>query len=555
MSAASKLGAIEVPRFAVSFEGRVLPERSVDVLIVGSGIAGLTVATSIDASMSVALMTKGSLGFGSTMYAQGGVAAAVAEDDDPELHFADTVVAAAGLGDEAAIRVLVEEAPDAVAFLEASGVRLDLEGLSLAVTREGGHSRRRVVHSGGDATGAEIVRALLEKVRTMGIGLMEESFLVDVLTDADGAVAGALVMTHGVLGIIRCGTIVVASGGYGQLYAETTSPASCTGDGAAAALRAGAILCDMEFVQFHPTTLFVDSDPRPLLSEAMRGEGAKLVDTSGKLVMEGVHQLGDLAPRDIVARGLFAAMAQTGVDHLFLDATHLGAEHLEHRFPTILAACREHGIDPITEPIPISPACHYTMGGIWTDLVGRTSIPGLYAVGEVASSGVHGANRLASNSLLEGAVFGRRAATAISASAGAPKPIASISGASHVSDAGRPGATALSVKLRLELRRRMVREAGVVRNLAGLSELALWIGKRRSAAAAPTSEQELETANAFLLAASLAEVAIAREESRGAHFRSDFPETREEWRIRQQLQRSDSGTIRRSVTTVASTAV
>ena len=548
----ASIPVVEVPRCAMEYSIAHLPTRSVDVLIVGSGIAGLTVATSLEGSMSVALMTKGSLGFGSTLYAQGGVAAAVAADDNPELHFADTVVAAAGLGDEEAIRVLVEEAPDAVAFLEAAGVQLDLEGLSLAVTREGGHSRRRVVHSGGDATGAEIVRALLEKVRTMGISLIEESFLVDVVTDEDARVAGAVVMTRGTLGLIRCSTVVIASGGYGQLYAETTAPASCTGDGTAAALRAGARLADIEFVQFHPTTLFVESDPRPLLSEAMRGEGARLIDAEGRSVMEGIHPLGDLAPRDIVARGLFASMTEHHVDHLYLDATRLGEAHLEHRFPTILAACRAHGIDPVTTAIPISPACHYTMGGAWTDLVGQTSVAGLYAVGEVASSGVHGANRLASNSLLEGAVFGLRAAAAISDSD------ARATGEAHIrwSDATPRLASskALSIVDRTELRQKMVRDAGVVRSGSTLSDLQHWIADKRRDAELPRSESELETSNLFLLAAALADAARAREESRGAHFRSDFPESDERWRVRQSLERMGDGTLERSLTEVTATA-
>ena len=546
----SSLPVVRVPRYAMEFALDELPIRTVDVLIVGSGIAGLTVATSLEGSMSVALMTKGSLGFGSTLYAQGGVAAAVAADDNPQLHFADTVVAAAGLGDEAAIRVLVEEAPDAVAFLESAGVQLDLEGLRLAVTREGGHSRRRVVHSGGDATGAEIVRALLEQVRTMGIALIEESFLVDIVTDDDGHVAGAVVMTRGRLGLIRCGTVVIASGGYGQLYAETTAPASCTGDGAAAALRAGAKLADLEFVQFHPTTLFVNSDPRPLLSEAMRGEGARLVDASGRAVMEGVHPLGDLAPRDIVARGLFAEMSKQNVDHLYLDATVLGAAHLEHRFPTILAACRAHGIDPVAEPIPISPACHYTMGGVWTDLVGETTLPGLYAVGEVAASGVHGANRLASNSLLEGAVFGRRAAVAISRttqeSHGHERQ--QSSGLTRMSNS--PNAISLADKA--QLRRKAVSDAGVVRTGSDLATLQRWIAEQRDRFAAPRSETELESANLFLLAAALVDAASAREESRGAHFRSDFPETDEIWRVRQSLARTEEGTLERSIIKVSS---
>jgi L-aspartate oxidase len=434
-----------------------------------------------------------------------------------------------------------------VAFLEAAGVQLDLEGLGLALTMEGGHSRRRVVHSGGDATGAEIVRALLERVRHSGTRLIEESFLVDVLTD-DGGVAGALVLVAGELRHLRCGTVVIASGGYGQLFAETTAPRSCTGDGAAAAFRAGARLADLEFVQFHPTTLFVDADPRPLLSEAMRGEGAHLVDAAGAAVMEGVHPLGDLAPRDVVARRVFETMSALGVNHLFLDATGLGVEQLNHRFPTILAVCRSYGVDPVTEPIPISPACHYTMGGVWTDLSGRTSVPGLFAVGEVASSGVHGANRLASNSLLEGAVFGRRAALAISA--GIRRPGVDL--AARAESGFSAVSPALSLAARAELRRQMVLHAGVIRNGVGLEALRSFVAERLATAGAPRTESEFETTNLFLIAQVLVEMAAARTESRGAHYRSDFPETDPAWRVRQFETRGIDGAAVTAVEAVGS---
>ncbi len=283
--------------------------------------------------------------------------------------------------------MLVEEAPEAVAYLEASGVRLDLEGLSLAVTREGGHSRRRVVHAGGDATGAEIVRALLDAATRSDVELVEEGFLVEVLTDGDGAVAGALVLVAGELRMVRCSAVVLASGGFGQLYSRRRAP-----------VRAPATERQQHFApeRSSPTWSSCSSIrrcsssttiPGPLLSEAMRGEGARLVDASGTPVMDGLHPLGDLAPRDVVARAMTQRMLADGVDHLYLDATGLGAEHLEHRFPTILSSCRAHGIDPVLHPIPVAPACHYTMGGVRTDLSGRTRISGLYAVGEVASSG------------------------------------------------------------------------------------------------------------------------------------------------------------------------
>lgn len=511
-----------------------LAEEEVDVLVVGSGIAGLTVATSLGAGHTVAVMAKSELGFGSTLYAQGGVAASVAADDTPSLHFQDTLVAGAGLCDADAVRVLVEEAPDAVAFLEASGVRLDLEGLALAVTREGGHSRRRVVHAGGDATGAEIVRALLEQVRRADVRIVEGGFLVDVLTDADGTVAGALVLVGGDLRVLRCGTVVLASGGFGQLYAETTAPRSCTGDGAAAALRAGAELGDLEFVQFHPTTLFVPDDPRPLLSEAMRGEGARLVDRDGRPVMEGVHPLGDLAPRDVVSQAVFSAMRAEKVDHLYLDATGLGEPHLLARFPTILAACRAHGIDPVEVPIPISPACHYTMGGVRTDLDGRTSIDGLYAVGEVASSGVHGANRLASNSLLEGAVFGRRAARAITA---APRR------AGEPIDLDGPSGSGLEPATRSWLRGEMVRRAGVLRDREGLGSLLGELHGLGSALGRLGDESALEEANLLTIATALVGAALRREETRGAHARGDFPEQSVAWQHHQVVARAATGQL------------
>jgi L-aspartate oxidase len=349
-----------------------------------------------------------------------------------------------------------------------------------------------------------------------------------------------MVLVAGELRHIRCGTVVIASGGYGQLFAETTAPRSCTGDGAAAALRAGARLADLEFVQFHPTTLFVDADPRPLLSEAMRGEGAHLVDAAGVEVMRDVHPLGDLAPRDVVARTLFQRMVATGVDHLFLDATKLGAEQLNHRFPTILEVCRSYGVDPVTEPIPVSPACHYTMGGVWTDLCGKTTIPGLFAVGEVASSGVHGANRLASNSLLEGAVFGRRAAAAISNDVRELRPAVTET---PERPSFAPEAHPLSLADRAALRREMVLHAGVIRDGIGLEALRRFVADRLLTAGAPRSEAEFETINLFLIAEVLAEMAASRVESRGAHFRADFPDSDDAWRVRQFESRLGDGSL------------
>ena len=399
-----------------------LPADQVDVLVVGSGVAGLSAALAVPAGRTVLLATKDRLGHSATRYAQGGIAAVLdLVDDSVAEHVADTLAAGAGLCDPVAVRMLAAEGGQAIADLRARGVRFDREGPAgeLARTREGGHSRSRVVHAGGDATGAELERALTEAVRaTPAVRSLEHAFLVDLLT-IDGRVAGALLWSGGRPRVVRSQAVVLASGGAGQLYADTTNPPLSTGDGVAAALRAGAVLADLEFVQFHPTALHVETgdgdgdQPRPLISEAMRGEGAVLRDGDGTPLMAGVHPLGDLAPRDVVTRAMAARMAATGARHLWLDATSIPAEHLERRFPTILARCRAAGIEPSRQPIPVSPAAHYLMGGVLTDLDGRTSLPGLFAVGEAACTGVHGANRLASNSLLEGVVFAARIGRAL----------------------------------------------------------------------------------------------------------------------------------------------
>ncbi|WP_369696765.1 L-aspartate oxidase [Streptomyces sp. XD-27] len=402
-----------------------------DVVVVGSGVAGLTVALRCAAAgAKVTVVTKARLDDGSTRWAQGGIAAALGDGDTPGQHLEDTLVAGAGLCAEDAVRLLVTEGPDAVRRLIATGARFDTDADSgeILLTREGGHHRSRIAHAGGDATGAEISRALVEAVRAAGIETIEHALVLDLLKDADGHAAGVTLHVmgegaHDGVGAVRAPAVVLATGGMGQVFSATTNPAVSTGDGVALALRAGAEVSDLEFVQFHPTVLWLGPEAegqQPLVSEAVRGEGAYLVDADGVRFMQGQHELAELAPRDIVAKGILRRMLEQGAEHMYLDARHFGAQMWEHRFPTILAACRANGIDPVTEPIPVAPAAHYASGGVRTDLDGRTTVPGLYACGEVACTGVHGANRLASNSLLEGLVFAERIADDITAAAQPP---------------------------------------------------------------------------------------------------------------------------------------
>ncbi len=504
------------------------------VVIVGSGVAGLVTALALGERLEVTIVTKSTIDESNTRYAQGGIAAAVMPGDTVASHIADTLVAGAGLSDPAAVEVLCAEGPERIRDLVRWGVEFDREGgdpsAAFDAGLEGAHSHHRILHAGGDATGYEVEWALVRAVRAAAARVLEQSFVVDLVVDeTSGCATGVTVLRDGVLETLAADVVVLASGGLGQLYPHTTNPSVTTGDGAAAALRAGAVLADVELVQFHPTALAVPGSF--LVSEAVRGDGAVLRNSAGERFMLGAHPLAELAPRDIVARAIAAEMLATGAPVL-LDATAIGAEELERRFPTISAASREHGFDWSREGIPVAPAAHYWMGGVATDLDGRTSVPGLFAVGEVSCTGVHGANRLASNSLLESLVFAHRAAAAITADADAGVrgvewaglPNSVLLGAGTTTDAA--GAGELHEPTRAELHELMWRYAGVYRDAKGLRAardvLAGWWVP--TADAAGVTVERLETANLLQLARVLVTSALAREESRGAHFRSDHPD-------------------------------
>ncbi|GAA3373899.1 L-aspartate oxidase [Streptomyces sannanensis] len=512
-----------------------------DVVVVGSGVAGLTAALRCSAAgLKTVVVTKARLDDGSTRWAQGGIAAALGEGDTPEQHLNDTLVAGAGLCDETAVRTLVTEGPDAVRRLIASGAEFDRNAVGeIALTREGGHHRSRIAHAGGDATGAEITRALVEAVRDAGIRTVEHALVLDLLKDAEGRTAGVTLHVmgegrHDGVGAVHAPAVVLATGGMGQVFSATTNPSVSTGDGVALALRAGAEVSDLEFVQFHPTVLFLGPDAegqQPLVSEAVRGEGAHLVDGDGVRFMLGRHELAELAPRDIVAKGIMRRMREQGAQHMYLDARHFGAEMWERRFPTILAACRAHGIDPVTQPIPVAPAAHYASGGVRTDLHGRTTVPGLYACGEVACTGVHGANRLASNSLLEGLVFAERIAAEIAAFGPHRDGVPVVPGPPSVLPLIEP-------EKRAEIQRIMSADAGVLRSAQslddaadGLEALHLEAVEEYFGKTAEPGTESWETTNLLCVARVLVAAALEREETRGCHWREDRPERDDDtWR-------------------------
>ena len=511
--------------------------RRTAAIIVGSGAAGLSAALHLAAAdIPAVLLTRAALTDGASDWAQGGLAAVWAADDSPASHLADTLIAGAGLCEPAAVRQLVEGAPEAIRRLIGLGARFDRDDNgAYDLHLEGGHSARRILHAGGDASGHEVERALSEALRRAvregsSVEVVEQMRAVDVLVDRSGRAYGVRVrQSDGTIGEWLAPAVVLASGGIGQIWPLTTNPTVATGDGVAMAYRAGAMLRDLEFVQFHPTVLWIDpvervlGDRGVLVSEAVRGEGAVLIDHRGERVMAGVHPLADLAPRDVVSAAMQAHMTRTGRTHLYLDARHFGERTWAERFPSILAMCRERGIDPVDRPIPVRPGAHYLCGGVAADLDGRTSMPGLYAVGEVAATGVQGANRLASNSVTEALVAGDRVGALLAAAAlTAPSPSAPAHTAPPLP------VTLIDPAGREELRTIMDQGVEVARTAEALT-FALRRLDALSSTPAPLDDAVLDMTNMHTVATLVATAALARNESRGCHRRADHPAPAQLW--------------------------
>jgi L-aspartate oxidase len=504
-----------------------------DVIVIGSGIAGLTAALSArDKGLSVLLLTKDVLSTGSTSWAQGGIAAALGPGDSPDQHFQDTLEAGAGLCDQESVRILVQEGPAAVKRLINLGATFDLDPSgNVALTREGGHRRDRIAHAGGDATGAEISRALVAKVLAdPKVRIFEHALVLDLLKDKNERVCGVTLHVMGKgkidgVGAALARAVVLATGGLGAVFQQTTNPLVATGDGVALALRAGATVADLEFVQFHPTVLWVGSDSRgsqPLISEAVRGEGAILRNINGEAFMSTIHPMKDLAPRDVVAHAVHEEIIKSGKPYVYLDGTKLGENVWLQRFPNILSSCRKIGIDPLVEMIPVVPAAHYASGGVVSDMTGKTDIPGLFAVGECANTGVHGANRLASNSLLEGLVVAERVANHLTDLPEQSEPLIE-----------NVPTNLIDGKVRKDITETTTTGAGAVRNATGLNKTIDKLSELAQKTTKLSSTQSWEATNLLTVSSFLSNAALRREESRGSHWRSDFPERNDSrWLVR-----------------------
>jgi L-aspartate oxidase len=520
-----------------------------DLIVVGSGIAGLATAVLAAPRTRVLLLTKAGLSDSNTWHAQGGLAAAVGAEDAPRLHAVDTLVAGAGLAEPAPVHALTEGGQAAVRHLLRFGVAFDraADG-TLALGREGAHGLNRILHAGGDATGAAMVAALERALAESAVTVRERHLVTALTRGPGGAIIGVTALDEqGQSVAYQAGAVVLATGGAGQLFRRTTNPPVATADGLAVAARAGATLTDLEFYQFHPTALALAGAPPFLISEAVRGEGAVLRNVAGHAFMSAYHPLADLAPRDVVARAILAEMRAGDHPCAYLDLRHRPAEWVRQRFPTIAATCASYGLDLARDLIPVAPAAHYGMGGVRTDLWGATSLAGLYAAGEVACTGVHGANRLASNSLLEGVVFAERIVTHLLAARPA-MPLA-LAGGETADDEDGPwqpdltviaavptradtaGAAAVTAEsARAAVQTTMWERAGLQRDAAGLTAARADLDHLLAAQPAPVTRADHEAANLALTGRLLVEAALHRTESRGAHYRTDFPEPSPQWR-------------------------
>jgi L-aspartate oxidase len=493
-----------------------------DFLVIGAGVAGLRAAVELADAGTVLVLAKREVTESNTQWAQGGIAAALSDEDEISLHLQDTLQAGDGLCNPEAAKVLVEDAPERIHELIQWGTEFDRQGTKLTFGREGAHSRNRILHAHGDSTGREILRALYAKTKTLAnIFVREFEFSTDLIVGSGGVGGIHLINDRGEHQPLAASAVLLATGGMGQLYRNTTNPAVATGDGVAMAFRAGAEISDMEFIQFHPTALYLKNAPRFLLSEALRGEGAHLRNIEMDRFMPKYHPMGELAPRDVVARAILHELEVSRVKDpvVYLDLTHLDPDHVKKRFPRIYATCMQLNIDITTDMIPIRPAAHYAMGGVRTDLEGRCTLPGLYAAGEAAATGVHGANRLASNSLLEGLVFGARAGKTMRdelrpAPAGAVKP--------HRAGGSGP-VDAASEEVIREIQDLMWRDVGIVRSGTGLKAAVEQLNRLAPRVAHPQTRRAHEVQNLHTVGLLVARSALAREESRGAHYRTDFP--------------------------------
>ena len=521
------------PRYLTSFTARHSMHRFTDILIVGGGIAGLRAALEVPADLDVLVVTKARITESNSQYAQGGIAGVLSPEDNFENHVEDTIRAGGGLCDRDVVELVVHEAPGEIAKLLDWGTQFDLEGEQLALTREGGHSHRRIVHALGDATGHEMMRAVIERAKqAKNITIWDSSFTIDFLTDETGCVGAFVWSERYGKRMLWAKQTIVASGGCGMVYRETTNPPVATGDGMAAAYRAGAELRDMEFMQFHPTVLYVAGSSRYLISEAVRGEGAYLRDVNGKRFMLEEDERAELAPRDIVARCIFNTMAKTEHSNVYLDLSHLDPALIQHRFPGIKKVCQQYGINIQSDPIPVRPGAHYMMGGITTDTQGRTTLPGLWAAGEVTSTGLHGANRLASNSLIEGLVFGTRCGQGAAEVARSMPNLDRMKLISHAMPTLDAQQLIDIADVTNSLRALMVRKMGIVRDQKRLVEahetVLFWCQYVLQHEFHEPKGWELQ--NLLTVARLMIEGAMQRHESRGTHYRSDFPEPNDaEW--------------------------